>query len=697
MFTVIILRDRAKHIFSEARSLFEPFEEEKLLAFVDWNESPRARTIDDALPGIRPVIKGKKEWRVVVVDSPDEDEADEAQLENPFDFLDNQRGRSLNLSLEESPHSLVRLAHMLLGYPPIGAKDFEAVYSFKDPSVAGANRVERRASELRDAGQPVPTPFEARTILSGMHDLKIHYHEVEYTAEERARHDALKARYEFRGNRPTEVIFISTRRPPETDPHVQLRAVWSAELGRVPSRFVARNDYPSGTRFAVHDMVDREDSNYEKNVLWFWLAVLSVSVNHLPPSAFQADRVYHLGVEVDTAALVATMNTHLSRLGTARDRIDGIFRNPVRRPKTDVSTLLVQQDIPVEFDQLGGESITARIDGYSLATDVPRSESSQWWADYAQIVDRTEALMRRPRRALAAAVYDARLKAQMLLNAEVELTRYELEDLEDDLSRQMGSLAVPATADLLDRKAVRRMIERHHRLILVTIAKRLHATTIGVATGVAIGAWLLGLLPYLIEAGTAQDSSALGDAGLVALLSLVVLFAGGVTALVWQRRELVTKIGDLNRELKAIRAQVYGGAAVFGTYLSDMSTYMRARALILGSAVREDRERTRLKGLDQLKVAITRAMEFERSLITSLGATPVVQKVDGDLNSLDVGNRLRMRRLLQLPSPAGLTVPFNTAGEQIKAPYDFVARLNLDRVSLFERVGEDEITKGVGS
>jgi hypothetical protein len=170
-----------------------------------------------------------------------------------------------------------------------------------------------------------------------------------------------------------------------------------------------------------------------------------------------------------------------------------------------------------------------------------------------------------------------------------------------------------------------------------------------------------------------------------------------VAALVWQRRDLVAKIGDLNRELKAVRAQVYGGAAVFGTYLSDMSTYMRTRALILGSAVREDRERTRLKGLDQLKVAITRAMEFERNLITSLGATPVVQKMDGDLSSLDVGSRVRMRRLLQLPSPAGLMIPFNTSGEQVKAPYDFVARLTLTRVSLYERTDDEDSTKEAGS
>lgn len=695
MFTVILLRGRAKGIFAQSKTLFEPFEEEKLLAFVDWNESPRARTIDDALPGIRPVIKGKKEWRVIVVDSPDENGLATTQADNPFDYLDNETGEAARLALEESPHSLVRLAHMLLGYPPIGAKDFEAVYSYKDPAALAAGRIERRAADLAEPGGPVPSPSEVRKKLAGVHDLKIHYSEVEYTDEERAMHEQLSAMYAFRGNRPAEVIFVSTRRPPEADPHEQLRAAWSADLGRVPSQFVARNDYPSGTRFAVYDLLEPEHSGYEQNLLRFWLSVLSVSVNDMPSSAFQAGRVYRLDTEVDTPALVATINAHLSRISTVRDRIDGIFRNPVRRPRTDVATLLVEQEIPVEFDNLGGESITAPTGGYSLATDAPFSESSRWWADYGQVVNRTELLLRKPRRVLAAAVYDARLKAQRLPANGIELTRYEREDLEDDLSRQVASLAAPATADLLDRKAVRRMIDRHHRLILKTIAKRLHASTIGVAVGVAVAAWLLGLLPYLIQSGMAHAAFALEDAALVALFSLAVLLAGGVAALVWQRRRLVARIGDLNRELKAIRAQVHGGAAVFGKYLTDLATYMRARALLLSSADTEDQERTKVQQLDQLKLRITRAMEFERGLITSLGATPVVQTIDSDLHTFDLGNRLRLRRLLQLPSPAGLTVPFNASGERIKAPYDFVARLVLTRVPLFERADEDESTTEV--
>jgi hypothetical protein len=689
MFTVLLLRGRAKGIFAQSRSLFEPFEEERLLTFVDWNESPWALTIEEALPGIRAATRGKKDWRVIVVDSPDETELDVAQSDNPFDYIDNDTGQIGRLSLEASPHPLVRLAHMLLGYPLIGAKDFEAMYSYKDPAAPAGNRIERGAADLVGPGEPVPPPSEVRRMLSGMHDLKIRYQEVEYTPEERAKHKDLSLRYAFRGNRPTEVIFVSTRRPPEADPHEQLRTAWSVDLGRVPSQFVARNDFPSGTRFAVYDLLDSEHSEYEQNLLRFWLSVLSISVNNLPASALQADRVYRLDTEVDKAALVSTINTHLSRLSTVRDRIDGVFRNPVQRPRTDIATLLVEQDVPIEFDNLGGESITASTSGYSLATDVPFNESSRWWVDYNEVVSQTEALLRKPRRVLAAAVWDARLKAQLIPTNGIELTRYEKEDLEDDLSRQVVALAAPATAQLLDREAVRGMLDRHHRVILRVIAKRLHAGTIGAAAAVAIGAWFVGLLPYLIASGTMNPES-LGDAALVSLFSLVLLLAGGVAALLQQRARLLARIADLNRDLKKIRGQVHGGAAVFGRYLTDLATYMRARALLAGSALTEDQERVKLQGLDQLKVRITRAMDFERGLITSLGANAVVQKVSGDLGTLDLGNRLRMRRLLQLPSPAGLTVPLNSAGDVIMAPYDFVARLVLNRVPLFERANDIE-------
>ena len=46
------------------------------------------------------------------------------------------------------------------------------------------------------------------------------------------------------------------------------------------------------------------------------------------------------------------------------------------------------------------------------------------------------------------------------------------------------------------------------------------------------------------------------------------------------------------------------------------------------------------------------------------------------------------------PSPAGLTIPFNQTGEQIKAPYDFVARLELKRVALFEDAPDADVASG---
>ena len=174
----------------------------------------------------------------------------------------------------------------------------------------------------------------------------------------------------------------------------------------------------------------------------------------------------------------------------------------------------------------------------------------------------------------------------------------------------------------------------------------------------------------------------------------VVVLAGGVGALLSQRARLLSRIRDLNRDLRDIRTQVHGGAATFGRYLTDLSTYMRARSLLRGSIVREEQERTRLQQLQHANLRIARAMDFERGLVTSLGATPVVQKLDDDLHTFDLGNRQRIRRLLQLPSPAGLTIPFNQTGEQIKAPYDFVARLELKRVALFEDAPDADVASG---
>ena len=122
MLTVVILSAGAKQIYNIAKMYFEPFEESGQLCFVEWNQSPSAHSLAEALPGLNAAIRGKGDWRAIVVESAPETchPAERTVRDNPFDYLDNlgdaESGRSrLLLNLEESKHPIVRLSHALLG------------------------------------------------------------------------------------------------------------------------------------------------------------------------------------------------------------------------------------------------------------------------------------------------------------------------------------------------------------------------------------------------------------------------------------------------------------------------------------------------------------------------------------------------------------------------------------------------------
>lgn len=121
------------------------------------------------------------------------------------------------------------------------------------------------------------------------------YKRQNYDSGEVKRHKDISRVYHMEELRPAEVYFIATRAPITPEENVELGLVWKQYEERDASRFVERNDYPTMTRFAVYEMLEEKNSGYEQDELRFWLSVLSLAVNQVPPSTFQADRLYALG------------------------------------------------------------------------------------------------------------------------------------------------------------------------------------------------------------------------------------------------------------------------------------------------------------------------------------------------------------------------------------------------------------------
>lgn len=693
MFTVVILSEGAQKIFDSAKMYFEPFEQSEQLFFCEWDQSPTALSLAEMLPRLREAIRGKSEWRAVVVESASATgkPGERTARENPFDYLDNagfnpDTGRSrLLLNLEISKHPLVRVSHALLGYPAMGAKSFERVlrYSEVDERTGTVNDVVVTESALYESGKTLQGELALVRKDDTKLDAQIQFQDVAYSDDEIATHTALTELYQMRDTRPTEVMFVATRPPIEADPKAELISAWRiGGTGDDVSRFVERNDYPASSRFAVYDLPGSEHSGYEHHVLRFWLSVLSLAVNQMPPSAFQADRVYSLGVGLSESALGNALNAHMSSMNAIRDHITQLMRQAARPPDAVVEDTVKQQRVHVEFDRLGGAELAVGTDGYHLAADVPRPETPRWEQDVARLRADAETFMRKPRRLLLRSVWEARAKAHSYEHHSVELSEIEREELQEELRKRMFRLAQPATADILDRGELRRLIDTHDSQIAGRLRQRLRLKPIAWTFGVVLVVWASGLTAYL-STDVARPAPALADDAAIAVAVLAVMIVVIVGSLAVSRLRLLRLLREFNATLRAFSTRVTGGASQFSDYLSDFATYRYGTALVRGASRIQSGHSGRVARLARLCQRISEHIEAEKRIVSSLGVPLAIQRTRTGVADFDPENEADVRALFRLPTGEGRAA-FNQSGEKVDAPYDFIVSLTVERIRLFE-------------
>ncbi|WP_396657967.1 hypothetical protein [Microbacterium sp.] len=692
MFTVIILSRAAKSIFEKCKTFFEPFVDSGEIAFCEWNESPKAVTVDKALPDLRRVIQGKPAWRAIVVDHAAGEVDAMRDPENPFDFRGND---DIALSLTDSPFSLVRIAHQLLGYPSLTAQAFRPVirYRVSASQLLESGRAEQTWAPDWSALELAPGEREedaaARAVASKLRelttvhsDVRVQYEEVEYDEEAVRTHRELSERYRMKEVHPSEVLFISTRAPVAADAQSELRRAWRMESEQNTSRFVPRNDYPAATRFLVYDLLNPQNSGYRQDELRFWISVLTIAVNTLPASTLQADRVYRLGVEFSNVGLGDLLSGHMSNLTALREHLDSRIRRPERPPEIDVKDLLREENVHVRFDRLGGGELSVRTSGYGLAADLPRSEQAAWSEEFDDLQVSASQFVRKPRRVLARAVYDARTTYRGYLGTDHVLSDIDREEIEEELVKRVSTLTLPATTGILDRERLATLLGDQRRRVAGYIAQRMRIGTIGLASLVVLAVWSATFVPYLMQAARQSTNSLLWSVFLVAAVVLVLAAVGTVTLLL-MRRTLIRLLRETNSVMRAFVVDVNGSASVFGEYLSHLATYMYARSVLIGSGRLNERDREQLRRYTAIRNRAERMIEAERAIIMSLGQPVNVRRAPAAVASLDVDDPRDVDSFFQLPI-GDRRAAVNESGEFVRAPYDFVRRLHIERVRLFE-------------
>lgn len=258
MHTVIILNKQSSDLLKDFRFLYKPFVDEGTISFCDWNEA--GTDLKSAVPDIYKCIKGKPDWRAIVLNTDSmavHTSGPVADEKNPFDFP----GETVNDTEipRESNVPMIRLSHMLCGYPAATVKNFEKGFEYYDEKTL--KRVRVRESEL--------TEDEVYQLSRRYRDrLKPIYLDVPVSEEVKKAQDELNEKYEFSDNRPQELIFIATRKHKKDEEHIY--ESWKTQFEMESSNFSRAESFFGDEykmdQFQVEDL-EAEIERLETNVL----------------------------------------------------------------------------------------------------------------------------------------------------------------------------------------------------------------------------------------------------------------------------------------------------------------------------------------------------------------------------------------------------------------------------------------------
>ena len=698
MFTVILLSHTAQRRFNQWKEIFLPFIEDGKLAVTEWSNPSTARSLSKAAPGLAEAVKGHDEWRLLVVGTGSEgafghERSDPA---NPFDFLGNwavnqpEDEDHWSLNLEESPYPLVRLTHMVMGYPEMGTKTF-----FADPSYWDRERRTRvyESDYLRERMEHGLSEEEARdefkALLPSRHDVQTHYHQDDYSEDEQRKYRELIRRYEVKQSKPDELVLMAVRDPIAPRPTDELREAWQRGSKANPSRFAERNDYHPSARFVLFDRPPEDHAAYDLGEMRFWLGVLTIAINDIPASAFQAERLYRVDVQVSPDLLSSTLNTHLGKLTGARDHLENEIRRPRSLTRLDVEEVLKRKEVAVSFEHLSGDELSVPVVGYGLARDKPMEEMTRWGDAYLEVESAVEVFNRKPKRVLAKAVEGTREARHDSGLPTEPLTDIEREELEEALAGEAQALAAATTRDILDRSRLDEIMARQRKTIRASINERMTLGTILLSSGLVGFVWLAIFVPFIIQA-LRQGGVALAESILVVGVVLGTLLAVGLVVLFVMRKVLVDRIKAFNRELRDYVNSVKSGASRFADFLSGIETYMHGRAVLDEQDRQARSEQRRIlqlhANLDVIKAAIAR----EKSLIKSVGRPVEIRRLNQGSSEFEPWRDDSLSRLLTLPVALG-QCEFNNTGEFIDAPFIFVERLSLSSTLVREDLARQRI------
>ena len=723
MFTVLIAEKEHIDAIKEKNKLFfEPFLENKELAFCCWN--PEGQCLDDAVPGLRDTVGRQKKWRAVIINNED---AKFIKKQNPFDVVDYSKLTQLT----EPPRTPVKRKEEAgdkeAGEEAPKETDEEKIKKAREAYLKWENAwkdyfaavtKEKEAifrSALEQPLQKLSTWLCFRPEGYLLNDVRekqdVHDWALQELAREgqdsgvvleRMERDQFKVelrlketiRREFVAGEilnianPTEVHCISVRTAENVffDPD----DFWSVHRDSEYSAFADRNMYFDKMRFMVFDLYPRTHRDFRTDYIRFLATVLVFVTNPMPTSVMQARRLYQLNAETDETPLCTMVTSYDRKLAETADVIDSQMEKirseipDVLTDKTAEEMFCASKEVEVQLDKSCRTDQVLVSEEYGFFFDSPENEYDKWNSDYKASQKELSFVVKQQGRAVrkyASSVQTSGEVSDVNIN---RLTPHQIEDVRDYTDNEEDEMIAAIPPDLSDSSAYAQRLEKESQEVLEKINQRMKRKTTLILGGVCLGLFLLCFLPFLFSNnGTFRTVlTALGLSGAM-LLSLLVVMAVTVFCL---RMSITNAVRKYNDSARDIMGDIEAGMKRVSRYLSTFGNVRRGHAIQNYAKNNLDQYTKGLRIRMKHKEDIRRMRAYlKEDYADYFGDQSYVDEVMARPYAYD----FNLRREYDYPAPflAGdcRQIEFMGGGNFVTVPSSYITKITVEMEGLYEK------------
>lgn len=683
MYSVIILNKRSSDLLKNYHFLFKPYIDSGEIGICNWNES--GTDLNSSVPDLYKLVKGKKEWKAVIVNTDSlfgYENSYTPDVKNPFDYSVTDK----EIAPHESPIPIIRLCHMLCGYSSVVQKQYEKGFQYEEYSSEAGERVpiKVKASEL--------TPEEIQTLSDNHEDLKDIFIEKEIPIEYKEKAEELSKKYRFAETRPEKLALIVTRTDYAGDESRMVLESWKDHLEMTSSLFCERNHYPSVCRFMCFDFTNSDNSLFDKQLMEFWMSILTLCLNKIAASYLQAYRLYNISVGMDTEEFSKSINSHLDGLMAAKRYVE---KQLSLKPELsfDINEEIVQkEDIPCSVESNSTSNLYVNKAKISFATDKPTNEFKFWNDEEIEKHKNLELYLKGPRRAINISANLLKNIANSYKEKTYVLDEFQIDDVNEAKYQYEKKILANDIGQILDKKQMMEELDDKSKDVRKIISYRMSFSTIVTISAMVIFLILLGCIPYIVY-GFKATHKIMPFIEITCLLTLLSSI-GGLVVLFIQRERLRSAIKEFNNVMRKIVTRVNTYASDFSKYFSDVCTYMKAKSIVKNVQTNSVAFNDKMSLLKLHESAIDEAISKDLNWVMAYDIKRKSEYIDSITGIFDPHIRPSDSKIYYvLTSDEDAEIQLNESGYYIHTPYNFVSHFYLEREDLYDDYAEEGVNE----